>query len=112
MGSAPTDILSILTGFGALGYYLTKADDNKERMSIALKYGFPALAGVGVSLYGNARLFAGTKSMILGAISTLVIGKIGDMANNMLNKYYPADSSNSSAKQPPPQSSINTLKKR
>lgn len=99
MGSAPTDILSILTGFGALGYYLTKADDNKERMSIALKYGFPALAGVGVSLYGNARLFAGTKSMILGAISTLVIGKIGDMANNMLNKYYPADSSNSSAKQ-------------
>ena len=54
---------------------------------------------------------AGTKSMLLVAIATFVIEKIGYMANNMLNKYYPADSSNRSAKQPPPPKQHKYIKK-
>ena len=87
LGGAPTDILTILGSLGTLGYHLGKSDDNEQRMSISLKYGIPAIAGIGVSLYCNAKLFAGTKSLIIGSISTVVVNKIGTWADNMLKKY-------------------------
>ena len=88
LGSAPTDILAMLSGFLTLGFFLEKADDYKERASVALKYGIPALVGIGTSLYGNAKLYAGTKSLAFGAISMWVTNKIGDWANNTLQKYW------------------------
>ncbi len=87
LGSAPTDILSVLGGIGTLGYYLGKSDNNDERISISLKYGIPALAGIGVALYGNAKLFAGTKSMIFGAVSTWIFNRIGSMADKKLKEH-------------------------
>lgn len=87
LGSAPTDVLTILGGLGTLGYYLGKSKDNDERVSISLKYGFPAIAGLGVSLYGNAKLFAGSKAMALGIGSSIIIGKIGNFLDKKLKKY-------------------------
>lgn len=87
LGSAPTDILTILGSLGTLGYYLGKSDDNEQRTSVSLKYGIPAMAGIGVSLYCNAKLFAGTKSLLIGSISTLIVNKIGTWADNMLKKH-------------------------
>lgn len=87
LGSAPTDILSILGGLGVLGYQLGKSENNEQRTSISLKYGIPALAGIGVSLYCNAKLFAGTKSLIIGTISSLALNKLGVLADDGLKEY-------------------------
>lgn len=86
LGSAPTDILTILGSLGVLGYQLGKSDNNDQRMSISLKYGIPALAGIGTALYCNAKLYAGSKSLIFGTISTLVVNKLGVFADNMRKK--------------------------
>jgi len=83
LGSAPTDIITLLSGFATLGYFLLKSDNNQERTGVALKYGIPALTFIGTSLYFNARLYAGTKAMLYGAIATWVIGKIGELANDI-----------------------------
>ncbi len=86
LGSAPTDILTILGSFGVLGYHLGKSKDNDQRQSIALKYGFPAIAGIGVSLFCNAKLFAGSKSLLVGAASTWVLNRIGEWGDKQLKK--------------------------
>ena len=88
IGSAPTDILTNLVGVGTLAYYLTKSKDKEERMGIALKYGFPALTLIGVGLYGNAKLFAGSKSLIFGIVSSFVVNRIGSAANELLVSYF------------------------
>ena len=87
MGSAPTDILTVLGGFGTLAYYLGKSDNAQERTAITLKYGIPALVGIGVSLYGNARLFAGSKSLLFATISSFLANRIGTYANNLYEKH-------------------------
>ncbi len=87
LGSAPTDVLTILGGLGTLGYYLGKSKDSDERVSISLKYGFPAIAGLGVSLYGNAKLYAGTKAMALGIGSSILLGKMGSFMDKKLKEY-------------------------
>lgn len=87
MGSAPTDVLTVLGGLGTLGYYLGKSDNGQERTAITLKYGIPALVGIGVSLYGNARLFAGSKSLLFATLSSFVANRIGTFANNLYENH-------------------------
>ncbi|MBR1424835.1 hypothetical protein IJ579_04655 [bacterium] len=88
LGSAPTDILTVLGAFGTLGYCLKDSNSKQERQSVLLRYGIPAIAGIGTSLYCNAKLFAGTKSMIFATLSSIVVGKIGSYSDKMLKKYY------------------------
>ena len=87
LGSAPTDILTMLGAVGLLGYQIGKSDTNDERLSITLKYGIPALLGqVGVTLYCNAKLFAGTKSLLIGTLSGLLLNRVGEFADNQFKK--------------------------
>ena len=90
LGSAPTDIVTILGSLATLGYYLGKSDNNEERASVSLKYGIPAIAGIGTSLYCNAKLYAGSKSLLIGSISTLIVNKIGVWADKKLKQYQAA----------------------
>ncbi len=87
LGSAPTDILTILGSLATLGYHLGKSDNNEQRVSISLKYGIPALSGVATSLYFNAKLFAGSKALLCGAASVFVVNRIGTWADNMFKKH-------------------------
>lgn len=87
MGSAPTDMLSMVTSIGVLSYYLGRSDDSDQRTSIALKYGIPALAGIGVPLYCNAKLYNGSKGLLIGSIATFIVNRIGTYADNMVKKY-------------------------
>jgi len=87
LGSAPTDIISIFAGIVTLGYFLAKSDDNNKRISVALQYGIPALTTIGTVTYANTRLFAGTKSLTLAAISGLVTGKICGYLNDRFLTY-------------------------
>jgi hypothetical protein len=87
LGSAPTDRLTILGSFAVLGYNLGKSKDNDQRQSIALKYGIPALAGLGVSLSCNAKLYAGSKSLMFGGVSTWLLNRIGEWSDSKLKEY-------------------------
>ncbi len=99
LGSAPTDILSLLGGLGVLGYHLGKSEDNDQRVSIALKYGIPALSLIGVSLYCNAKLYAGTKGLLIGTVASAVLNRIGSAADSMLKKHRKSKAEDS--KNPP-----------
>lgn len=88
LGSAPTDVLTMLGAVGLLGYQVGKSENNDERLSITLKYGIPALLGqVGVTLYCNAKLFAGTKSLIIGTLSGLLLNRIGEFTDNKVKEF-------------------------
>jgi hypothetical protein len=87
LGSAPTDILSLVGGLTVLGYNLGKADNNDQRVSITLKYGIPAVSAIGVSLYCNAKMFAGTKAMVAATVSSFILNRIGSIADEFLKKY-------------------------
>ncbi len=87
LGSAPTDVLSILASGGMIAYGLTKAKDSDERWSVTLKAGIPIVGAIGTSLFCTARLVSGGKSLLLGTISGLVIGKVGQLADNLRKKY-------------------------
>ena len=87
LGSAPTDILSVIGSVGAVGWFLGKSKDKDERISASLKYGIPAIGAIATSLYCTARLISGGKSMAFGIISGLIINKIGTSIDNTRKKY-------------------------
>lgn len=87
LGSAPTDVLSIVGTVGAVGYYLNKADGRDEKVSASLKYGIPAIGAIATSLYSTARLVSGGKSLALGLISGAIINKVGEVIDNVRKKY-------------------------
>ena len=92
LGSAPTDVLSIVTGLGTVGIGLTKADDNNDRVSILLKYGIPALGAIATSLCLGAALISGGTALVLSMLSGLVLNKIGSKADNFLTEFKEAQS--------------------
>lgn len=87
IGSAPTDVLGVLTSMGVIGWGLTKAENKDERISVGLKYGIPALGSIMTSLYCTVRLVSGGKSLVLGLISGALINKIGVAMDNSIKKY-------------------------
>lgn len=88
LGSAPTDILTILFGFGSLGVGLARADDKDTQASIALKYGIPAIGGMLTSLVMTSMLISGGKSIFWGmGVSTLVMNKLGTYADKKRKQY-------------------------
>lgn len=87
IGSAPTEMLGLVASLGVIGWGLTKADNKDERISVALKYGVPAVGATAVSLYSTVRLVAGGKAILLGLISGLAINKLGAVLDNARKKY-------------------------
>lgn len=67
LGGAPTDIITQIIGIGACGLAVTKAE-KEDRLSKLLTTGIPVITGLGSSLYFSAKLCAGAKSIIYGAI--------------------------------------------
>ncbi|MFI3300705.1 MAG: hypothetical protein R3Y28_04715 [Candidatus Gastranaerophilales bacterium] len=86
LGSAPTDVLSIAATLGGVGYGLTKADDNEERISLMFKAGIPAVATVATPLVCSAGLISGGKSMALGILSGVVMNKVGNYVDDFRKK--------------------------
>jgi len=86
LGSAPTDMLSMISGIAIMAYFLGKSDNKEQRTSIALKYGFPAIAGIAVSLYSNAKLYNGTKGLIIASVSSWILNRIGSEADKYINR--------------------------
>ena len=87
LGSAPTDVLSIIGGVGTVGYFLNKADNKDEKYSVTIKYGIPAIGAIATSLYCTARLVAGGKALLLGLLSGWLMNKAGVMVDDARKKY-------------------------
>ena len=96
LGSAPTDILSILAAVGAIGVGLKTAEDKDQQYSVLLKAGIPALGAIATSLYFSASLVSGGKAMLYGGISGLIISKIGSMLDDYRKKHFPLEPQNTS----------------
>ena len=90
MGSAPTDILSILGAIGAIGIGLSKAENKDQQNTVLLKAGIPAVGAIATSLYFSASLVSGGRAMMYGAISGLAISKLGSMLDNYRKKHFPS----------------------
>ena len=88
LGSAPTDILTILFSFLALSFGLGHARDRDERISVMLKSGIPILGGIITSIYTAAKLVSGGKSLALGILSAIALNQLGVIADNVRNKTY------------------------
>ena len=91
MGSAPTDILSILAAIGAIGIGLSKAENKDQQNTVLLKAGIPAVGAIATSLYFSASLVSGGRAMLYGAISGMLISKAGSMLDNYRKKYFPVN---------------------
>ena len=83
LGSAPTDVLTLLFSCGMITYGLNKAKGNDEKKSVMLKSGIPIVGAVGTSLISATKLVSGSKSIALGLISGLVLNRIGTQADKI-----------------------------
>lgn len=89
LGSAPTDILSILAAIGAVGVGISKSENKDQKNSVLLRAGIPAIGAIATSLYFSASLVSGGRSMLYGAISGLIIGKAGAMLDKYRKEHFP-----------------------
>jgi hypothetical protein len=86
IGSVPGDALSVITSLGLVGTGLAKADNNDERVSVALRYGIPVVGAVATSVLCTVGLISGGTAIVLGLISGEVIHKIGAVTDNEIKK--------------------------
>ena len=83
IGSAPTDMVTLITTFAAVAIGLGQAKNDDERASAALKYGIPAIGTVATSMLCTLKMMTAAPSLIFGAISGLIINQIGVWADDM-----------------------------
>lgn len=91
LGSAPTDILSILAAVGAIGVGLKTAENKDQQYSVLLKAGIPALGAIATSLYFSASLVSGGRAMLYGGISGMLISQIGNMLDKYRKEHFPIE---------------------
>ena len=66
MGSAPTDVLTILASAGMIAYGLEDASDKDEKISVLLTAGIPILGTIGTSFICTTKLISGGLSLLFG----------------------------------------------
>ena len=86
IGSAPTDILTILFSSALISNALIKAKDPSEKKSIMLKSGIPIAGAILTTLISTTKLISGTKSIVFGAVSGIVLNRLGTLADNYTKK--------------------------
>ena len=84
LGSAPTDILTVLFGLGASGIAIGKADSRDERVSKTVTMTLPVIAGLGVNMLLTSMLFSGPVGLALGSLAGLGFNKLGNLADKRL----------------------------
>lgn len=82
LGSAPTDILSIIASGGMIGYGLCEADNNDERASVMLTAGIPILGTIGTTIVCTTKLITGAASLAIGGAVGTVLKFVGEKLDN------------------------------
>ena len=83
LGSAPTDILTIVLSFFALSWGLGYAKDKDTRTSIMLKSGVPLIGGIAATMYSTTKLVSGGKSLAFGILSSIILNQFGTIADDL-----------------------------
>ena len=77
LGSAPTDVLTILVSLALIMRSLQSAKNDEQKISVMCKEGIPLAGGVGTSVLSATKLISGGKSILLGIVSGLALNKLG-----------------------------------
>lgn len=87
LGSAPTDVITMLTSVGTVAIGLSKADNKDERISAALKFGIPVLGSVFSSVLLTISLVSGIKAVAIGTALGLSMSVLGDKVDTIRRRY-------------------------
>ncbi len=86
LGSASHDVLALGLSLAGIGWGISKVDTKDERISVTLKYGIPALFGVGMAIACTVGLVASGPSLLIGLASTIPVNMIGKAIDNARKK--------------------------
>ncbi len=88
LGSALTDItFGMVSPLAMMGVMIAADDTRDERISTTLKLGIPLLGGVATSTALLFMLVAGGKAMTLATLSSLILNRLGTIADNKLKTH-------------------------
>ncbi len=87
VGSAPTDVLSLLFPIGAGAYAVGKCDDKDEKVSAVLTTCLPLVGTFAVFIYGTTKMMYGVKNLALSAVSGLALNKLGNYCDKLYKNY-------------------------
>ena len=90
LGSAPTDVLTIVLSFITLSFGLGYAKDNDKRISIMNRSGIPIVGGIMTAIYTATKLVSGGKSLALGFLSGIVLNQLGKITDNLRKNHREA----------------------
>lgn len=82
LGSAPTDVLTLIFSSLMISLGLSKAKNSDERKSVILKSGIPIIGAVATTTISATKLIPNGRSLMLGFISGIILNRIGVVADN------------------------------
>ncbi len=83
LGSAPTDVLTIIISFLTLSAGLGYAKNKDNRTSIMFKSGIPIVGGIAAAIFTATKMVSGGKSLAFGLLSGIILNQLGNIANNI-----------------------------
>ena len=99
VGSAATDVISLLFPIGAGAVAIAKGDDKDEKISATLTTCIPLVGSFATFIYGTTKMFSGAKNLIFSGISAIVLGKFGNYCDKLYKKYKDSGSVTKVAKE-------------
>ncbi|MCD7780753.1 MAG: hypothetical protein LUH05_08805 [Candidatus Gastranaerophilales bacterium] len=87
VGSAPTDILSLVFPIGAGAYAVSKGDNKDEKVSAVLTTCLPLVGTFATFTYGTVKMLTGAKNLMFSLATGFVLKQFGNYCNNLYKKY-------------------------
>lgn len=89
LGSAPTDVLTILISLALIMKSLQYAKNDDEKINVMCTEGIPLVGGAGASVISATKLVSGSKSILLGLFSGLALNAAGEALVKIRNTKSP-----------------------
>lgn len=87
VGSAPTDVLSLLFPAGVAVASIASADKKDEKVSKTLTTGIPIVGSIATMLLGTVKMISGPKNMIIGFATGAILNTIGNSLDKLYKNY-------------------------
>ncbi len=87
VGSAPTDVLSVLFPIGAGTYSIAKGEDKDEKISATLTTCIPLVGSFATFVYGTTKMLSGAKNLAFTFVSGVILSRLGNYADKLYKKY-------------------------
>lgn len=87
VGSAATDVASVLFPIGVGAYSIGASEGKDEKISTTLTTCIPLVGTFATMVYGTTKMFSGVKNLVFAAGSGLVLKLIGDGCDRLYKKY-------------------------